>query len=271
MKTWKLANFYLRNIAKPLGLICLLLGPVQFLLILLVSRMHYAARQGIFPRLEDLYLYCYCVLPLLAALAAGPLLVFGFCRQQYGRTKGIYTLLSLPGGSAPLFWGQLAAALSSIYCVIAAQLVWYAAMYQPVLLTVRYWQTVFGSHAPAHAGDGLFLAFTRNIFLRLIAPLAPINMVSLLLILFGLTACLLALAGQRGIKLIGQFALLGICCVCALTWCVAHRTCTELTQPLFGGVATFCPFLYLTPPICLVLGGFACWSGIHRLARRSDL
>lgn len=206
MKTlFTLTEYNLRAIRKPLFWTLLLMGPVEF--VVMVAGM--LMRRGPLYALPSTF-YLDGMFITAACMIAAAVLNFFAANQQSGRSKGIYTLMTLPARRSWLFFSTVLSGFIAVFLVIFAQAVWYLLLHLPMCWANQVFSDSY-LHSLVEAGrlpqlpgyssfvhNGLFLSMMRAKALRLLMPLNLTGLVYLLVTVLCPIACLQATLYRRG-------------------------------------------------------------------------
>ena len=201
-----LTEYNLRSIRRPLLWMLLLMGPAQLLLSLLPTILNGGGSY------EPPYmLFRYGMFVPAGCMIAAALLNFFSVLRQNGRSKAIYTLMTLPGSRSQIFFSQVLSGVIAVLAVVAAQALWYMLLYLPTgllnnFLTDRYMYKIAGGQVAGlpdrtslFLHNGLFLSMMRARAMRILMPTSLRGILSLLLCILCPTVCLLAIPCRRGL------------------------------------------------------------------------
>jgi len=176
-KYYRLLNYELISIIKPFIAICLV-TIISPLLLLNRAMQNYGNHHD---RFENVYLKSGCIIAFAICFAA----LCGLCiKNIYGNywgSKSIYTLMTLPVKKEIIYFSKLTAFFICFIGLIAAQLLSVFlgyAFFAPTLL-----RTISGIVHYPRMHNGLFLAFIRSDFLRILLPLSIEGLISSLSVL----------------------------------------------------------------------------------------
>jgi hypothetical protein len=175
MRAWyRLFNHEIVSMIRAAGLIGI--GMVVFPFLLVRFRIVQEVNLSQTSRFEDLYADAGGTLVFGVGLAA--MLAFFLARVyghygHYGKTKSIDTLLALPVRREAIYFARIGAFAVCLLLVWAAELIGVQGCY--AYAAAQPTATDDGRFATA---NGLFLAFVRSPFLRLILPQSPIGWLS---------------------------------------------------------------------------------------------
>lgn len=212
-----LIEYDLRAVKKPLLVLAFLLGPLE----LAVALMGFVSDRG------PLYAPPYLVLqnaewvPLVFVLMALFLGLWAdFSRQ--GKSKGIYTLMTLPVHRASIYFASVLSSLMAMLFLLAAQALWFVILYEPAGWAsdvFSNWYRTYRMNDPALAAElvtnarvsnGLFLSMVRSPFMGTLLPVSFMGFARLLLSLAAPCTCLRAVTCRRGAARAVQLVL-GLC------------------------------------------------------------
>lgn len=214
----------LRAIKKPLFWLVVVMGPAQFAVTLL-----YAFTQRSSPYLPPYSLLSVgMVVPALCMLAAA-FLNFSTMVRQNGRSKAIYTLMTLPSSRSLVYWASVASGIIAIWVVVAAQAIWYMLLYAPTawandLISAAYCADQATYNMGYIIPQG-FSSFTRNgmvlgmLRTESMRTLFPMSLMGTLLMLCSMTCpviCLQSILCRRGILRITHSVLFAFCGIATL-------------------------------------------------------
>jgi hypothetical protein len=182
VKLLYLINFEMQQFLKPLLKGSALLILCQQLLISIAAK-----RTSLYIPYEELFASSGAVTVFFLAFAAGCGLVLLSVLSNYYGSKSIYTLMTLPQNRSRLYYSKLIAGFMVFLILITAQLI--SALLGYFLYAPKI-QKVLQETGPSgvkfiyeHAKNGLFLAFVRSGFFRLLYPLSLESLVSTIAIL----------------------------------------------------------------------------------------
>lgn len=152
----------------------LYLGVIASPLILL----NMAVREGsnIYDRFEDLYARSGCIIAFIVYFAVLCGIFIKSVYSDYGGSKSIYTILTLPVKREYIFFSKLSAFFIAAIGFIGTQLVGYIMAYHffaPEIMYMSNGQTFF-----REMNNGLFLSIIRSDFMRLLFPIGYESAVS---------------------------------------------------------------------------------------------
>ncbi|MCC3375208.1 hypothetical protein [Cohnella sp. REN36] len=205
-------------------------------------------------RFEDLYAASGC--PLLFFLLLLLLCAY-FLKTVYAGywgSKSVYTYLTIPVRRESLYWSKLMVFLLSLLLLLVAQLLSIRIGYAIVIDRVSAYQE---GNMVMH--NGLFLAFVRSDFFRLLLPFhfsRILSSISLLLVIA--TGFYYAALCERSRKYAG-FALIGITAIVAYKVLVYRLNEASHAWPLKN--------LYPSSLILLALSGYFVWHSLRWIRR----
>lgn len=274
-----LTEYQLRAIRKPLLFLLLTMGPLQFLCAAGQLWWIPSTLDVGYVTPDQLATGGLILLIPAAFVAAAALVNFLVTARQNGRSKSIYTLMTLPVRRWKLYAAGVLSGLIAVCAVIAAEALWYLLLYAPLCAVSgaveRHWsgiaQTAFDGPGLPHweaaspfLQNGLFLSMVRAAWMRLLLPLSPGKALLLAAHLFAGISCLQAIPTRQGAARVLHGALLAgsvVLCLYALG--------TQLLV-LLGLVSRQ---LNELPVAAVQLGlGLAAWlSAVQSLARAKNL
>lgn len=249
-KYYRLLNYELMSLLRPLVVICL--ATIIIPLVLLNQAMQdYGNRHD---RFENIYLTSGCVIVFAILFAA----LCGLCLKNiydnYRTSKSIYTLMTLPIKKEILYFSKLTAFFICFIVLIAAQLLSVFlgyAFFAPTLI-----RSIDGYVHYPRIHNGLFLAFIRSNFLRIILPLSIEGFISSLSVLITIVSSLYYAALCERSHRYGGFILI-IAAIIMIVYTLSQRISMNAN-------------LYLMSIILLLFSVFFIWHGI-RLVKRSAI
>lgn len=199
---YRLLNYEISENIIPLIFICI--GKIVFPLILL--RIALEDYSTISMRFEDIYASSGCIILFLIGLAG----VFALCIKslysKYYGSKSIYTLLTLPVKREIVYFSRLAAFLIYFLLFLAFELI---SVFIGYRFVISYISTLTNEKNYLIT-NGLFLAFVRSDFLRIILPLGIESLIYSISILISIVCGLYyAVLCERSKRYWG-FVLIGI-------------------------------------------------------------
>lgn len=277
-----LAEYQLRAIRRPLAVLLAAVGPIQFLLAfaLLATGFSPGLLSEGFSTPELLTTYSLSFLVPAGFIAAAALLNFWVTARQNGRSRSIYTLMTLPGPRGAVFAAGVLSGLLAIGAVIAATALWNMLLYAPLCALGRAMAFARDSEAAARlAGlggtlqswqaatpflhNGLFLSMVRSGWMRLLLPLAPLSALLFAAHLLAMVSCLQALCMRRGLMRLAHGILLAASVLlCLDTLFRQFMLSLQQLRPIHE------PLVLLAQ---LALAGIAWASALRSLARAQNL
>ena len=247
---YRLLNYELISLLKPLIFLCL--GTIIILLLLLNQAMQDYGNHH--DRFENIYLNSGCIIVFAICFAA----LCGLCiKNIYGNywgNKSIYTLMTLPIKKEIIYFSKLTAFFICFIGLIAAQLISVFlgyALFSPTLI-----RTINGEVHYPRMHNGLFLAFIRSDFLRIILPLSMESFISSLAVLIAVVSSLYyAVLCERSHRYSGIIFV--IAAIILIVYTLSQRISMNIS-------------LYLMSLILLLFSTFFIWHGI-RLVKRSAI
>ncbi|MGI6175882.1 MAG: hypothetical protein ACOYJC_06955 [Christensenellales bacterium] len=176
-KNFILISHVFKSTAKPLFIVAAAMMVVEFMCMLVaalfVQSTSFLPYERIFEMSGAPYFFA-------AAFVAALFLMGKSMADHFGRSKGIYTLLSLPQKRTSIYYSHVLAGMLSLAVIVTAQLLVVVLAYLPIM-------GIAGNNAPQYSGiqgfdelfpyyapfmnNGLFLAFARSKLLRMLMPL----------------------------------------------------------------------------------------------------
>lgn len=200
-----LAEFQLHAIKKPLIWMIVLMGPAEFALMML-GLVH--DRGPLFGGQHILFGWAIPILALCMVLAA--VLNFSVTLRQNGRSRFIYTLMTLPVKRDQLYTSGVISGALAVWSVMAAQAAWFLVLYFPtgwaVNIFSRYYIKIRVNAGAlpavpdytAMGPGGLFVSMTHSPIMRMLLPMSLLGLLIILVSVIGPVACLQAIAYRRG-------------------------------------------------------------------------
>lgn len=229
-----------------------ILVATHMLLSSVIKEIH---EHSIHERFEDVY-----------ASAGGPTLFWiGFIAlsawfilsfyEHYWGSKGIYTLLTLPVSRNALYTSRMLSFVIHVLVLIAAQIV---TVYWTYHLWIRRLESLDGDFV---MNNGLFLAFIRSDFLRLIFPLSLEGLIcSLGLVLVSTTGIFYGILCERSKRYWG-FIALGVAGYVTLK-AIQSRTAEPLQSPYMSAWSGSVYGLIL-----LAISGLSIWHSLRMIRK----
>jgi len=166
---YRLLNFEFSTMSRALLILCLGLITTQAFFINLAMKDYV----NIYNRFEVIYSTSGCIIIFLVYFAVLCVYFLKSIYMYYWGSKSIYTLLSLPVKREVVYFSKLAAFFITFLSFFAAQLISVLLSYSIVVSKVTGFEE--GKYL---MNNGLFLAFIRSGFLRIILPLTTEGIVS---------------------------------------------------------------------------------------------
>lgn len=285
---FSLTEYQLRAIRKPLCWMLAIMGPLQFLWA--AASLYWTSSTSTgegYVTPELLMTGTAGMLIPAAFIVAAALVNFSVTVKQNGRSKSIYTLMTLPVKRWKVYASGVLSGVIAVYAVMAAEAIWTMLLYLP-LCAVSGWMermAVTSSMAAAAARmdevlpglldwqaaspylkNGLFLSMVRAGWMRLLMPLKPLKALLLAAHIFAGVSCLHATMMRRGLMQL----LHGILLACSVLLCLWALTKQLL---IFMGLDHI-DWLSMEPAILaiqLALGALAWLSAVKSLARAENL
>jgi len=247
---YRLLNYELVSLLRPLIILCL--GTIITPLPLLKQAMQDYSNQH--NRFENVYLTSGCIVVFVIYFAA----LCGICIKSiydnYWGSKSIYTLMTLPVKREIVYLSKLTAFFICSIGLIAAQLISIFlgyALFAPTLI-----RSIDGEVYYPRMRNGLFLAFIRSDFLRIILPLSIEGFISSLVILIAIVSSLYyGILCERSRRFIGYLPIMAT--IVIIIYALSQRINMD------GNI-------YLMSLILLLFSAFFIWHGI-RLVKRSAI
>ncbi len=278
-----LAEYQLRAIRRPLAFLLLAVGPLQLLLVLALLAVQFSPgrlNEG-YSTPELLTTFSLSFLAPAACITAAALLNFAVTARQNGRSKSIYTLMTLPGPRGAVFAAGVLSGLLAICAVIAATALWNMLLYTPLCALDRFavlaWDSktaarfsVLGSTlqswqaATPFLHNGLFLSMARAGWMRLLLPLTPLATLLFAAHLLAMVSCLQAMCMRQGLMRLAHGILLAVSVLLCL-----NALFRQLMLFSFGPVRQPNELLLLLVQLALAAAAWA--SALRSLARAENL
>lgn len=216
-KLFLLTEYQLRAIKKPLLWMLVLMGPAELAVMLLVSAK---TRSKVYAPPQLLFKFAMFI-PAICMILAVMINFWNFARQN-GRSKGIYTLMTLPVRRSQLYWSGVLSGVIAVWTVMAAQAIWYLLLYAPTawLNDLLSHQILSETLNPSQMGlinqyssfvdNGLFLAMMRAPAMRILFPMSFGTAVVMLVSMICPVACVQGILCRRGVARIIQLALFAV-------------------------------------------------------------
>lgn len=166
---FRLLNYTILQHIRGVALICL--GTFVAPLIFLNSTTHSYAK--LYERFEDIYASSGCIIVFIVFFAALCGLCIKSVYDNYSSSKSIYTLMTLPVKREVIYFSRLTAFVIFFLIFLAVQLLSVLIGYGLVAE-----KTAAIENVKLYLSNGLFLAFIRSEFLRILLPLGVEGMVS---------------------------------------------------------------------------------------------
>lgn len=219
-----LAEYQLRAIRRPLVFLLAAVGPLQFLAAFALLTFTFSPgrlTKG-YATPDILTGASLSFLVPAGFIAAAALLNVWVTARQNGRSKGIYTLMTLPGPRSAVFAAGVLSGLAAVCAVIAATALWQMLLYAPLCALDRFVVLARGSEAAARLGvslqswqaaspflhGGLFLSMVRSGWMRLLLPLKPVSALLLFSHLLAMVSSLQAVFMRQGLMRLAHGILL---------------------------------------------------------------
>lgn len=168
---YRLLNYELGELLRGMLLLCAALIAASWLLVR--NELKHYNSQAVHERFEDVYrasgmpiVFLLCMLVLLVLWAKS-------IYSAYWGSKSIYTLLTLPVKRAALYWSKLCAFGISLMLLLSSQLAGFVLAYRVMDNKIAGY-----SEGQFEMSNGLFLAFIRSDFMRLLWSYDPVNLLS---------------------------------------------------------------------------------------------
>ncbi len=201
-----LLEYDLRAIKKPLFWLVVLMGPMQFVIMLL-----YASNLGSTPYVQPYTLFSSGMFVPALSMVAAAFINFSTTVHQNGRSKAIYTLMTLPSSRSLIFWASVASGVIAIWTVVAVQGLWYMLLYAPTawandLISSSLCQYT-AAHSPGYTvpqgfssfvHNGLLLSMLRAESMRTLFPMSLMGILVLLVSVVCPVICLQSILCRRG-------------------------------------------------------------------------
>jgi hypothetical protein len=253
-----LTDFEMRQLAKPVLAILIFLLLAQQVLLGIAAEKYYN-----YIPYEEFFASSGAIIVFYLAFAA----CCGACLlsvlYNYHDSKSIYTLMTLPQDRRLMYFSKLLSGLLAFLLLICTQLasaVLGYMLFAPRIRVVIQEPIIGATVHFRHAVNGLFLAFVRSDFFRLVFPLGPESLISTMAILISfLCGLYYAIYCERSKKYarISLFAAQIGYCIYLINYRINAREFFTQSQNL-----------YIHSLILILAAGYFMWSSI-RLIRRS--
>ncbi|GIP32658.1 hypothetical protein [Paenibacillus sp. J2TS4] len=249
---YRLLNYEFSLMLRAVLLLSLgaILSPLMFLNVAMKDYTMYSVHE----RFEDLYVSSGCVIVFLIYFASLCAFFVKTFYAGYWGSKSIYTFLTLPVKREVVYFSKLSAFAIGVMVLLAAQLISVWLGYEMVAAKVGEWEG--GKFVMA---NGLFLAFIRSAFLRMVLPLninGFLSSVSILLTM--ITGFYYGVLCERSKRYWGFIFI--VAAVVLLINVISYR----MTPPAYYVVYKN---LYLTSGMLFLLSGFFMWHSIRLIKR----
>ena len=222
--TLLLTEYNLRAIRRPLIWMFVLMGPVQYgVMLAYLIKM----KGPLFQPPHRLFMAGMSV-PMVCILI-GIMLNFSIAMRQNGRSKAIYTLLTLPGKRFQVYFSSVCSGLVTVWLIAAVQALWYILLYVPMAHTIDWYsvhilaekvEKELISAIPAYSSfveNGFFLHLLRSPAMRMLFPMSVEGLAVMLVSEISVVTSLHSIAFTRG----GLRVISAICAiVCAISTAV---------------------------------------------------
>lgn len=268
-----LADFQLHAIKKPLLWVIVLMGPAEFA-IMMLGLVH--DRGPLFGAQHILFGWAIPVLVLCMVLAA--VLNFSVTLRQNGRSRFIYTLMTLPVKREQLYTSSVVSGAIAVWSVMAAQAAWFLILYFPTGWAVNFFSRYYikirvnAGALPAvpdytaMGPGGLFVSMTHSPVMRMLLPMSLLGLLVILVSVIGPVACLQAIAYRRGGFKIAHIFLFG-----ASTLLMLFTLGSAYGEQLGGSSSYSNMLLWAALAAQLILAAIAAVSAWHGLKTAKNL
>lgn len=251
-----LLRYELNTILKSLILLCVgtIISPLIFLNI---AMKDYA---NVYERFETIYMSSGCIIVFAIYFVA----LCGICIKSiysnYWGSKSIYTLLTLPIKREVVYFSKLTTFLISFTMLTAAQFI-------SIFLSYAFFAPQLTRHLEGQVyfyriNNGLFLAFIRSDFFRILLPLGIESFISSLTILITIVCALLyGVLCERSRKFAGFIPI--IASVGLIIYTINLRININYFQPKAGNT-------YLISITLILLSVFFIWHSV-KLTKQSSI
>lgn len=204
--TLLLTEYNLRAIRKPLTWMFVLMGPLEYC----VMMAYLIVMKGPLFHPPHRFFMAGMLVPAICILI-GAVLNFYIALRQSGRSKAIYTLLTLPGNRAQVYLSSVLSGLVTVWLTAAVQALWYMILYVPVARTIDWYSARFLTEkveqgllsvVPNYSScveNGFFLHLMRSPAMRMLFPMSSVGFVIMLMAEISTIACLQAITFTRGV------------------------------------------------------------------------
>lgn len=252
---YRLLNYEWGLMAKGVGLLALLAFGLP--IVLMFMQMKGIGSHSVHPRYEDLYHSSGGSIVFGACLAGVVLWFVKTMYAGYWGGKSIYTYLTLPVKREAYYFAKLSVFILSVILLITAQLV--GAWWGYYLITGHMSRVGLAEFVMA---DGLFLAFVRSEFFRLLLPFSMSGLLfSAVLWITVVTGTYYTVLCERSRKYWGYVPVI-----------LGGWSAIQLISRLLSGPSRYFPVgeLYLYSGVLLILIAFFIWQGL-RLIKKGSL
>lgn len=252
---YRLLNHEWGLMVKGVGLLALLAFGLP--IVLMFMQGEEMGIHSVHPRYEDLYQSSGGGIVFGVCLIGAVLLFVKTMYAGYWGGKSIYTYLTLPVKREAYYFAKLSVFMLSVLLLITAQLM--GAWWGYYLITGHMARSGLGEFVMT---DGLFLAFIRSEFFRLLLPVSTSGLLfSAVLWVTVVTGTYYTILCERSRKYWGYVP------VVLAGWCAV-----QLISRLLAGLNRYFPMegLYLYSAVLLVLVAFFVWHGL-RLVKKGSI
>ena len=267
-----LTEYNLRAIRKPMLWLLVLMGPAEAAVMLLGAQLW---QGNLYAPFYTLFYFGMVITALCMITAA--VLNFSVLLRQNGRSKAVYTMMTLPCRRSDLFWSGVISGALSVLAVMAAQALWYMILYLPVsyannAISAGLIKSIAetGISLPAgldslSAKNGLFLSMLRSPVMRLLFPMSGSGLLIMGTSILCPVICLQSIACRRGFARVLHMVLFGICAFFMLIG-LLYAFQSMFPGYVYGSAAlnAFLPAQVVPAVICAV-------SALYGLAKAKNL
>ncbi|XEC96185.1 hypothetical protein AB6A23_06395 [Paenibacillus tarimensis] len=248
---YRLLNHEFSSMLRAVVFLCV--GTIVSPLLFLNAAMKGYDRYSVHQRFEDIYASSGCIIVFLIYFAALCVFFLKSIYANYWGSKSIYTYLTLPVKREAVYFSKLSAFSVCMMMLLASQLV--SVMLGYSLVTAKVASIHEGEYV---MNNGLFLAFIRSDFLRLLLPLSFSGLLSTVSIGIALiTGVYYGALCERSKRYWGFIFI--VAALAVMINVLGKRTEQSFYTP--GN------HLYLASAALLVLSGFFVWHSIRLMKK----
>ena len=203
MKTiYRLAAWNLRVTIKPLLLVWGLMAAGEFVALIAPATSNKGS-------LMNFSFYNF-TLPIFvfSYIAAVFISVYPACSAAFGRSKSIYTLMTLPMPRRNILFANIVSGLLTAFGTITVQVALHFVFYYPVMKLAEASRPDAYLQCPVFIENGLFLSFMRNELLQVIFPRSLFSLLAFLTVIICTTVLLHCVPMHSGLWRVVSLVLL---------------------------------------------------------------